>query len=141
MPDITYTLELSAVDWDEMKAAVQADDFDNGRTPGQLRLSFLNSYVACVAYADGKMIGTARALSDGVGNAYIVDVWTYTPYRRQGIARQMLELLLENLPGQHVFLFTDDAAEFYRRVGFTERGIGFEKVVGDYLVNASRTDS
>ena len=141
MPDITYTQDMSAVDWDEMKAAVQADDFDDGRTPEQLRLSFINSYTACIAYADGKMIGTARALSDGVGNAYIVDVWTSTPYRRQGIARHMIDLLLEKLPGQHVFLFTDDAAEFYRHIGFTERGTGFEKVVGDYLVNASRAES
>ena len=38
-------------------------------------------------------------------------------------------------------IFTDDAAEFYRRVGFKERGTGFERVVGDYLVNASRHDS
>ncbi len=41
MPDITYTLDLTQVNWEEMKAAVQADDFDNGRTPEQLQASFL----------------------------------------------------------------------------------------------------
>ena len=135
MPDITYTLDLTQVNWDEMKAAVQADDFDNGRTPDQLKASFCNSFAACLAYAGGHLIGTARVLSDGVCNAYIVDVWTQTAYRRQGIARRMLELLLERLPGQHVYLFTDDMPDFYRSIGFTERGTGFEKVVGDWLVN------
>ena len=88
MPEITYTLDLTQVNWDEMKAAVQADDFDNGRTPEQLKASFCNSFAACITYAEGKLIGTARVLSDGVCNAYIVDVWTQTAYRRQGIARR-----------------------------------------------------
>ena len=81
---ITYTLNLDGVDWQEMKERVAEDDFDNGRTPEQLRQSFLNSHSACIAYADGRIIGTARILSDGVCNAYLVDVWTYTPFRRQG---------------------------------------------------------
>ena len=78
---ITYRTELDGVDWNEVKAAVAADDFDNGRTPEQLRRSFLASRVACVAYADGALVGTARALSDGVCNAYVIDVWTRSDLR------------------------------------------------------------
>ena len=132
---ITYTLNLDGVDWQEMKARVAEDDFDNGRTPEQLRQSFQNSHSACIAYSDGRIIGTARILSDGVCNAYLVDVWTYTPFRRQGIARTMIETLLERLPGQHVYLQTDDAMEFYKKLGFTERPAGMEIVVGQWLVN------
>ena len=111
------------------------DDFDNGRTPEQLQKSFANSCATSIAYADGRIIGTARVLSDGVCNAYIVDVWTYTPYRHQGIARRMIEDLLEHLPGQHVYLFTDDIPDFYYNLGFKERGIGMERVVGRWLDN------
>ena len=32
----------------------------------------------------------ARLLSDGVCNAYLVDVWTMSVYRRQGIASRMI---------------------------------------------------
>ena len=135
MTEIQYTLDLTNVDWNEMKATLQADDFDNGRTPQQLERSFRNSFAACPAYADGGLIGTARVLSDGVCNAYIVDVGTLTPFRRQGVARRMMELLLEQLPGQHVFLFTDDAADFYHKLGFRERGAGLEKVIGRWLIN------
>jgi hypothetical protein len=65
-----------------------------------------------------------------------VDVWTDTAFRRQGIARAMMNLLLDQLPGQHVFLWTDDAADFYKRIGMHECNcVGFEVVVGEWLVN------
>src|SRR4051794_40330235 len=119
-PDVRYTTSLSGVDWDEMKATLVADDFDNGRTPEQLRASFENSERSVIAYAGKRIIGTARALSDGICNAYVVDVWTLTPYRRRGIARRMLEILLEPFRGQHLALFTDEAPDFYRKLGFSE---------------------
>jgi len=135
---ITYRKNLTGVDWAGMKAALNADDFDNGRTPEQLRASFENSYGVVLAYQVDTLIGTARVLSDGVCNAYIVDVWTQTTHRRQGVARAMIELLTENLWGQHIFLFTDDAPEFYRQIGFKTRGTGFEMVRGEWLVNEPR---
>jgi predicted GNAT family acetyltransferase len=133
---ISYRKDMAGVDWQEMKEVLLRDDFDNGRTPDQLRRSFENSYTSVVAYNDdNRIIGTARVLSDGVCNAYVVDVWTLSTYRRQGVARRMMELLLEDLWGQHVYLFTDDAEPFYRSLGFVERGTGMETVKGNWLVN------
>jgi GNAT superfamily N-acetyltransferase len=133
MEQVSYRMNLDGVDWEEMKAILLQDDFDNGRTPEQLKESFENSYAACIAYAGERIIGTARVLSDGVCNAYVVDVWTLSAYRHQGIASEMMRLLLERLPGQHVYLFTDDAAGFYRQLSFKERGLGMELVVGTWL--------
>lgn len=135
MTEITYRMDVTGVDWEEMRNILIADDFDNGRSVEQYRRSFENTYAVCIAYAEGRIIGTARALSDGVCNAYIVDVWTYTPYRRQGIARTMIQKLIEKLPGQHVYLFTDDSPDFYRRLGFKDRGTGLEIMSGQWLVN------
>lgn len=81
-----YKQDLHGVDWEEMKTVLLADDFDNGRNPQQLKDSFANSYATCIVYADEHIIGTARALSDGVCNAYVVDVWTHSSYRHQGVA-------------------------------------------------------
>lgn len=135
MNTITHKMDVTGVDWDEMRNTLIADDFDNGRSVEQYRRSFENTYAVCIAYADGRIIGTARALSDGVCNAYIVDVWTYTPYRNRGIARTMIQKLLEKLLGQHVYLFTDDIPDFYRRIGFKDRGVGLEILSGQWLVN------
>lgn len=132
---VTYKTNLDNVDWTEMKATLKSDAFDNGRSPEQLKKSFENSYATCIAYINNSIVGTARVLSDGVCNAYIVDVWTLTTYRRQGIAHKMMQILLDKLKGQHIYLFTDDVAEFYIKIGFTEQPIGMSKVMGRWLVN------
>lgn len=134
---IRYQLDMSGVDWVELKRKLTGDNFDNGRSPEQLAESFRNSAVSVIAYAGEEIIGTVRALSDGVCNAYVVDVWTWRPYRKRGVATRMMELTLEQLPGQHVYLFTDSAADLYRKLGFSRsRHEGFEKVVGRWLDNS-----
>jgi predicted GNAT family acetyltransferase len=132
---VVYKINLENVDWHEMKATLKQDAFDNGRTPQQLKASFENSYATCIAYIDERIIGTARVLSDGVCNAYIVDVWTFRLYRRQGIASKMITLLLEQLSGQHVCLLTSNAVEFYKKLGFGKGDTCMEKVVGRWLIS------
>lgn len=87
-----------------------------------------------------RCIANARLLSDGVGNAYVVDVWTHSAWRRQGIARRAMQLLLAAVPGQHVYLGTDDAAGFYTKLGFAPQMPGMSLVVGSYLDNGTRSD-
>lgn len=136
---ITYKMDMEGVDWNEMQRVLIADDFDNGRTPAQYRISFANSHAFVIAYDGAQLIGTARMLSDGVCNAYIVDVWTLSAYRNQGIARQMMQLLEEKAPGQHICLWTDTAMNFYERIGYrrTDSAL-YEKVIGRWLQNDTR---
>lgn len=135
MSEVIYKTDLDNVDWTEMKTTLRQDAFDNGRSPEQLKISFKSSYAACVAYIDERIVGTARVLSDGICNAYIVDIWTLSAYRRQGIATTMVKMLLTCLQGQHVYLFTDDMSQFYKKLGFTEQPIGMGQVIGTWLVN------
>jgi predicted GNAT family acetyltransferase len=133
---ITYQQNTENINWQELTNTLHDDNFDNGRTPSQLQKSFENSYGVVFARDGDKVVGKARVLSDGVCNAYIVDVWTLSDYRRQGIARKMMELLTENLHGQHVYLWTDDMQDFYESIGFQKHDSdGYTIVVGDWLVN------
>ena len=134
MPEITYSTDVSNIDWSEMKLTLAKDDFDNGRTVQQLQRSFENSQRCCIAFAKGRIVGTARALSDGVCNAYVVDVWTYSPYRRQGIATRMMEILTSEFSGQHVLLVTE-VPEFYQSLDFERDDISLSKVIGTWLQN------
>src|ERR1044071_4850 len=97
--ELEYRQDVSGIDWEALKSALADDDFDNGRSPDQLRMSFENSHSVCIAWTDREVVGNARVLSDGVCNAYLVDVWTKTPFRRRGIAREMINRLLVGLLG------------------------------------------
>lgn len=135
---ITYRSDLKGVDWEALKQDLIADDFHNGRTTAQLRLSFENSAVVAMGYDGDRCIANGRLLSDGVGNAYVVDVWTQSAYRLQGIGRRIMQMLIAAVPGQHVYLQTADAVGFYEKLGFVEQPKGMRLIAGEYLQNDTR---
>lgn len=138
MTAISYKTDCSAVNWQQLNDILLEDNFHNGRTVEQHRLSFENSYAVVFAYDEDRIVGTARALSDGVCNAYVVDVWTYSPFRKHGIATTMMSMLAEKLDGQHIYLQADEASGFYLKIGYTHRPIGLQKIVGRWLQNETR---
>ena len=127
--------ELEGIDWAQAKADLAADSFDNGRSPAALEASFRQSQHVAFARDAARVVGMARLLSDGVCNAYLVDVWTMSAYRRQGIASAMVRLLVERVPGQHVGLQTDDAQELYSSLGFRPQPEFWSIVSGRWLDN------
>lgn len=132
---VDYHQNPEKIDWQDLKQDLIADDFHNGRSTEQLRLSFTNSQLQAYAMSAGRCIGTARALSDGVGNAYVIDVWTHSQHRQQGIASRLMHMLMQGCTGQHVYLQSDDSVEFYSKLGFIEQPVGMSCVIGDYLQN------
>jgi ribosomal protein S18 acetylase RimI-like enzyme len=126
---------LDGIDWERAKADLAADDFDNGRSPDALRRSFERSQHVAIARDGDRVVGMARLLSDGVCNAYVVDVWTHSAYRRRGIATEMMRRLVEAVPGQHVGLQTDSAQALYRGLGFRPQPEFLSLVSGRWLDN------
>ena len=99
---IIYKSNLRGIDWGVLKENLITDNFHNGRTSDQLRLSFENSALSVMAFDGKKCIGTGRILSDGVGNAYLLDIWTHHGYQLQGIGSTIVKKLIDSVPGQHV---------------------------------------
>ncbi len=121
---ITFASNTNGVDWERLKIDLIQDDFHNGRTTAQLRLSFENSSYVAMGFDGKHCIANGRMLSDGVGNAMIVDVWTHSSYRRKGIATQVMHILIAAVPGQHIYLQSDDAVDFYMKLGFYKQPEG-----------------
>jgi ribosomal protein S18 acetylase RimI-like enzyme len=132
---VGFDSSLDAIDWAQVKADLARDAFDNGRSPEALARSFAQSQHVAFARDDGRVVGTARLLSDGVCNAYLLDVWTAVPYRRRGIASALVSSLLERVPGQHVGLQTEHAQALYERLGFRLQPEFWSAVVGGWLEN------
>ena len=133
--DVTVDGSLEDIDWAQCKADLAADDFDNGRSAEALRRSFAASQYVAIARVGRRVVGMARLLSDGVCNAYLLDVWTLATYRRRGIARRMVALLCEQVPGQHVGLQTDDMQAAYAAMGFRRQPEFMSRIVGAWLDN------
>lgn len=132
---IVIAHDLSGVDWSAVKADLTADDFDNGRTADALRRSFEASQLVAMVWEGDRVVGTARALSDGVCNTYVIDVWTKRTHRRQGIAAAMMRSIAARVPGQHIGLQTDDAQAFYGSLGYRPQPEFLSLVVGRWLDN------
>ncbi|MGZ4360364.1 MAG: GNAT family N-acetyltransferase [Gaiellaceae bacterium] len=126
---------LENIDWARAKADLATDEFDNGRSPEALRRSFEQSQHVAFARDGERLVGMARLLSDGVCNAYLLDVWTASAYRKQGIASAMIRRLLESVPGQHVGLQTDHGQPLYESLGFQPQPEFWSIVAGSWLDN------
>jgi predicted GNAT family acetyltransferase len=132
---VEFDSSLEGIDWAQAKVDLAADDFDNGRSPSALRRSFERSQHVAFARDGARVVGMARLLSDGVCNAYLLDVWTFSPYRRRGIASTLVRMLMEQVPGQHVGLQTDEAQALYASLGFAPQPDFMSIVVGRWLDN------
>lgn len=128
-----YKTDLTSISWQSFKDRLSEDHFDNGRSAEQLKSSYENSTYTMIVLDGSEIIATARVLSDGVCNAYLVDVWTFSPYRKQGVAKEMIVRLSANLEGQHIGLFTDDQVNYYQSIGFDIEPTGMSKVKGQWL--------
>jgi len=132
---IDFDTSLDGIDWAEAKADLAADRFDNGRSPAALQRSFEQSQHVAIARDGDRVVGMARMLSDGVCNAYVVDVWTHSAYRRRGIASTLMRMLADAVPGQHIGLQTDDAQAFYESLGYRPQPEFWSTVSGRWLEN------
>ena len=132
---VTFDTTLEGIDWERAKADLAADRFDNGRTADALRRSFEQSQHVAFARDGDRVVGMARMLSDGVCNAYVVDVWTQSAYRRQGIASTLMRMLADAVPGQHIGLQTDDQQAFYAALGYERQPEFWSLVSGRWLDN------
>ena len=71
-------------------------------------------------YDNGRQIGFARTVSDGVSFAYLADVYVLDEYRGRGLGLELVREAIEGAPyaGGRWLLYTDDAHDFYRKLGF-----------------------
>ena len=132
---VTFDTTLAGIDWEQAKSDLAADRFDNGWTAAALRRSFEQSQHVAFAREGDRLVGMARMLSDGVCNAYVVDVWTQSSYRRRGIASTLMRMLADAVPGQHIGLQTGDQQAFYAALGYAPQPEFWSLVSGRWLDN------
>lgn len=79
--------------------------------------------IAFGVYYREKQVGFARVITDGATFAYLADVFILEQYRGQGLAKWLMEFILQHRQLQNLrrfLLVTRDAHDLYRRFGFKE---------------------
>jgi len=71
--------------------------------------------------ASGAQVGFARAVSDGVCDAYLADVYVLEEHRGHGLGKALVDRMVDGGPGAHFrwTLFTADAHGLYEHNGFS----------------------
>jgi N-acetylglutamate synthase-like GNAT family acetyltransferase len=92
-----------------------------GRSVEDLSIAITNSNSAVSIWDGEKLIGFARANSDGIYRATIWDVVIHPAYRGRGLGSKLVETLLSQ-PCIHrverVYLTTTHQQHFYEKIGF-----------------------
>ena len=107
------------VDVVQVAALFAAVGFGRDLDPGALRALVDGSRWVLSAWVGGELVGFARAISDGVSNAYVSTVAVRPDHQRRGIGRALMERLVGGRERVKFVLRTSEAgAPLYRSLGF-----------------------
>ncbi|MBD1845400.1 GNAT family N-acetyltransferase [Cyanobacteria bacterium FACHB-63] len=86
-----------------------------------LAIAIKNSDPVISAWDHDRLIGFARATSDGVYRATIWDVVVHPDYQGAGLGRKLVQTVLSHphvSKVERLYLMTTNQQEFYKRIGF-----------------------
>lgn len=115
---ITYKTTKENINWQEV-----ADILENAGlstcTAEQQEIIFNNSYAVVFVYDVERIIGVARALSDGISQAAVYNIALQEEYHGKGIGGKLIETLLEQIKGLNIILYTHPrTVALYEKYGF-----------------------
>lgn len=93
------------------------------RQPEGWAIALSNSNPIVSAWDGDRLIGFARATSDGIYRATIWDVVIHPEYQGAGLGRKLVETILMHPhvnAVERVYLMTTHQQAFYKRIGFEE---------------------
>lgn len=110
--DQLYRLFLS-VGWAKESNTTQTmiDNFNIG---------FINSTFVFSAWADGRLVGCIRALSDLHFRSVIYDLAVHPEYQHKGTGKELVKRCINECKHSEWLVETDKAKDFYEKLGFTE---------------------
>ncbi len=116
--NVTLERDIENADWQAV-ADVYAETL-GPEDPAQLARTWARSFATVLAYVENRLVGVARAISDGEREALIVGVVVLPPYQGQGIGSAIMRALTEAVKGTAILLTVPDEENlsFCRKAGF-----------------------
>lgn len=119
---IQFCDRKSEIDLNQLQALFELGAFwAKDRTVEDLSIAIANSEPVVSVWDGQRMIGFARATSDGIYRANIWDVVIHPDYRGAGLGRKLVQTVLSHPRMnrvERVYLMTTHQQSFYERIGF-----------------------
>jgi N-acetylglutamate synthase-like GNAT family acetyltransferase len=121
---IQFCIQKSKIDLSQLQQLFKVTAFwAQNRSIEDLEIAIANSDPVVTVWDREKVIGFARATSDGIYRATIWDVVIHPDYRGAGLGRKLVETVLTH-PRlnrvERVYLMTTHQQSFYQRIGFEQ---------------------
>lgn len=119
---IQFCASKSQIDYEQLQELFRLGAFwAKDRKIEDLKVAIANSEPVVSAWDGKRLIGLARATSDGIYRATIWDVVIHPDYRGAGLGRKLVETVLSHpkmSQVERVYLMTSLQQRFYERIGF-----------------------
>lgn len=119
---IQFCNSKSQIDLNQLQALFKLGAFwAKERSIGDLSIAITNSEPVVSVWDRERLIGFARATSDGIYRATVWDVVIHPDYRGAGLGRKLVETVLSHPRMnrvERVYLMTTHQQRFYERIGF-----------------------
>ncbi|MDM5326207.1 GNAT family N-acetyltransferase [Neobacillus sp. CF12] len=134
--DLRIHSDFSKVNLDEMKEIYSSVGWTK-HIKEIIKQVFEASNVIALVTVIGRIIGFGRAMTDSVFNAAIYDVIVHPEFQQQGIARQIMEYLLDklsNISCVHL-ISTSGNEDFYKKHGLKRIKTGMARYLNPNLAS------
>ncbi len=121
---IKFCLDKEKVDLPQLKKLYEDTTFwARSRSLEEIEIAISNSNPVVSVWDNGRMMGCARATSDGIYRAAIWDVVIHPDYQGLGLGRKLVETLISHPllnRVERIYLTTTNQQNFYKKIGFKE---------------------
>ena len=126
---ITYKETIDGVDFQAVTNILKIAFGHEEKSEKDTAYVFTHSTNYEFAYDGDKLIGVARAISDGYEWAGIYNIGLLPEYQGTGVGKELIRKLMNQLSGQHVFLYTHPrTVSLYEHLGFHRSKTSFTYV-------------
>ncbi|MCC3705302.1 GNAT family N-acetyltransferase [Rouxiella badensis] len=129
---------IGSVDWQRLADILELSGL-NKRDLQSLQRGFEHSQFRYLGYCDGKLIATARAISDLTSASYLSDVAIHPDYQGRGFGKLLMQRIMQDLApfGKVIIYAVPDKIEFYKRFSFHPLLTAMTYAEGDALTRLS----